>query len=183
MQNKPAVPTGPAFEVPCSQSVCGSSPARSMVTLSCTVSVSYLPIISLGMHSQSYLLTLAPLINSIIGPGRWWDDARETLSRTRIPLPGLGSVRKQNPLWDISCGAGVPGDLQICITPTFFPTFFLEEEEISILFPIGSAKVGRKGSGQVLPAVPPPPPPPPGPDNAHSVCPAPCEAITTFSLT
>lgn len=149
MQNKPAVPTGPAFEVPCSQSVCGSSPARSMVTLSCTVSVSYLPIISLGMHSQSYLLTLAPLINSIIGPGRWWDDARETLSRTRIPLPGLGSVRKQNPLWDISCGAGVPEDLQICITPTFFPTFFFWRKRRSVFcFPLAAPKWEERGRGR-----------------------------------
>lgn len=132
-------------------------------------------------------MTLALLINSIIGLDWWWDNARETLSCTRIPLPGFGSVWKQNTLWDISRGAGVSEDLQNCITPTLFNGVFFEdeEEEISVVFPIGSTKVGGNGSGQVLPAVPPPPPPPPssGPDNAHSVCLAPCEAITTFPLT
>lgn len=131
----------------------GSALPRSMVTLSCTVSVSYLPIISLGMHSQSYLLTLALLINSIIGLDRCWDNAQETLSWTRIPLPGFGSIGKQNPLWDISCGPGVPEDLAELhhshSLKCFFVLFcFFEEEEISILFPLAALKWKERGRGR-----------------------------------
>lgn len=93
---------------------------RAMATLSCTGSVSCVPIISSGMHSQRELLPSAPLINCVIGLRQWWDNAPETLPPTRIPLPGFGSIREQNPLWDSSCGAAVPEDLQICVTPTFF---------------------------------------------------------------
>lgn len=54
-------------------------------------SICFISPYNLIRDAQPELLTLALLINSIIGLDQWWDNAQETLSWTRIPLPAFGN--------------------------------------------------------------------------------------------